>query len=160
MCYFDVSADTCHDFFQPAQSSSSVRGCSLVVLLTFHLESTERQFLTIMTFFPRIMPGCAPAATVPPPRPHTCWGTSSGTAPEPTAVASTDRSQTSSGSGTQATGRRLQSRSWMSRTPPGKTGEAPTRCSRSLRTVFQQAACSVCSAPPPVNRRGPQTAAV
>lgn len=76
---------------------------------------------------------------------HTCLDKSSGKAPEPTAVARTTHSQTSSGSETQVTGRRPLSRSLMSHTPQGMTGGGLTQCSRSLHTVFLQAACTECS---------------
>lgn len=91
---------------------------------------------------------------------HTCWDLSSGRAPRPTAEANTARSRTSSDSGTPVTGRRLPSRSLRIHTPPGKTGEGPTRCSRSLHTVFLPVVGSVCSVQPPEDLQGLRTAAV
>lgn len=129
-------------------------------------------FFTINSLFPAIrnfllsrvpLTVCCQSVSLPlqvSPSLHTCWDISSGTAPEPTAAARTAHSQTSSGSETQVTSRQPRSRSSMSHTPLGKTGEAPTQCSRSLHTVFLQAACSECSARPHANQQNHQTAAV
>lgn len=94
--------------------------------------------------------------------PHslTCSDLSSGTAPASTAGANRAHSQTSSGNGTQVTGRQPPSHSWMSHTPQGKTWGGPSRSSRLLHTTFLMAGGSECSAPPRADLRGHQTAAV